>query len=358
MTTIIKLSFNITITILLSLSFLVSCDDSSRSGVLIDNVDNNENSQEKIETDYPAQPESGTIFWGSSIHGNGDPVERHEKPSGETLSLRRTFWQWNERTTNMIDIAHDDLINGRLPWISVKPPPCRNNDSNCESWQWLAMADGAFDTEIDEMLDALSALPGPVWLTVHHEPEGGGGETQPNDLVGGIEAHVGMNRRVRERMNELEVDNVALAPILMAWTFQAASGRNPNDWWEEGIYDFVGIDIYRDSEGSLLTTGEAIGGGPVWPFIRNWAEERNTEVAVGEWGMRGSDDAAAQRMLNWYEAAVESHGDDQGARVVGLSAFDSGMNSSNSWELKGGQLEMFHQLLGDSRTASVNDFKN
>lgn len=292
--------------------------------------------------DYPGQPTPGSIYWGSTITGNGDPVIRHENPSGEKLALWRTFWHWTERTDGMINVARNDLQNGRLPWISIKPPRCQAGDSRCSSWQWLAMAEGEFDSEIDEMLTEMAALPGPVWFTAHHEPEGGGGETQPNDLVGGAKAHVAMNKRIRERMNELEVKNVALAPVLMGWTFNIQSNRNPDDWWEDGIYDFLGVDIYRrDEDGSIITAGEARDGNPVWIFIRKWAAEQGVDVAVGEWGMRGSDDASAQRTLEWYEAAVHSHSDGLGARVVGLSAFDSRLNSpTGSWE----QLEMFHTI--------------
>jgi hypothetical protein len=38
---------------------------------------------------------------------------------------------------------------------------------------------GQHDREIDELLRALDALPGPVWLTLHHEPEGGAGSNTP-----------------------------------------------------------------------------------------------------------------------------------------------------------------------------------
>ena len=121
---------------------------------------------------YPAQPEPGTIFWGAAIAGNGDPVERHEEPSGHTLSIHRTFFQWDQRTGYLMTVASDDVDSGRLPWVSVKTPP------------WDEMAAGDHDAEIDELLEALDALDGPVWLTVHHEPEGGGGVNEPDDPAG------------------------------------------------------------------------------------------------------------------------------------------------------------------------------
>ena len=45
----------------------------------------------------------------------------------------------------------------------------------------------------------------------------------PPDRTG----HLAMNRRVRERMTLLSVTNVALAPILMSWTWDPRSGPQP-----------------------------------------------------------------------------------------------------------------------------------
>jgi len=281
---------------------------------------------------YPGEPANGTLLWGSSVAGNGDPVARHEKPAGHPLTVRRTFWQWDQRTGSMVDTARGDVAHGRVPWVSVKTPG------------WSQMAAGDHDAGIDAMLGALDGINGPVWLTIHHEPEGGGGVNSPDD-PGGPAAHVAMNRRVRERMTALGTDNIALAPVLMSWTWNSASGRNPDAWWEPGIYDFVGVDHYQDSESSLLTT--------TWFKVRSWAAARGVDVAVGEWGMRGTDKAAGNRMREWYDHAAGSHSDGRGARVVGLSAFDSSLNSpSGSWELKGTQLETFHDLLADKRTAN------
>lgn len=285
---------------------------------------------------YPGQPQDGTLFWGAAVSGNGDPGPRHEGPSGHPLSLRRTFYQWSARTGKLINTASDDLAHDRLPWVSVKTP------------SWAAMAAGQHDGEIDQMLAALDALPGPVWLTIHHEPEGGGGVNAPDDPAGPA-GHLGMNERVRARMTALGVDNVALAPILMSWTWTSASGRNPDEWWKAGVYDFLGVDHYKNSENSLLDG--------TWTKVRQWAEAKGVEVAVGEWGMRGTNNAAGQRVYDWYDQAVGSHGDGVGARVVGMSAFDSGLNSpTGSWELTGAQLTAFHDLLGDSRTANVNEW--
>ncbi len=282
-------------------------------------------------TPYPGRPANGTLYWGAGIGGNDDPVARHESQAGHPLTLHRTFFQWSQRTGSMITMAEDDTEHGRLPWVSVKPP------------SWAQMAAGDHDAAIDQMLVALDAIDGPVWLTVHHEPEGGGGVNSPDDPAGPA-GHVAMNQRVRTRMTALGVDNVALAPILMSYTWTAASGRDPEDWWAPGIYDFLGVDHYKDSQASPIDA--------TWLSVRQFAAAKGVELAVGEWGMRGTDAAAGQRMQAFYDHAAGSHQDGQGARVAGLAYFDSGLNSpSGSWELAGAQLTTFRALLLDPRTA-------
>ncbi|NUP07037.1 MAG: hypothetical protein HOW73_13365 [Polyangiaceae bacterium] len=283
------------------------------------------------EHEYPGRPAKGTLYWGAGVGGNASPVSRHETPAGHPLTVHRTFFQWNQRTSSMITMANDDSAHGRLPWVSVKPP------------SWAEMANGTHDAAIDQMLTALDAVDGPVWLTIHHEPEGGGGVNAPDDPAGPA-GHVAMNQRVRQRMSALGVDNVALAPILMSYTWNSVSGRNPEEWWAPGIYDFLGVDHYKDAEASPIDS--------VWSSVRLFAADKGVELAVGEWGMRGTNAAAGDRMEAFYDHAANSHLDGQGARVVGLSYFDSGLNSpSGSWELQGEQLTTFWALLGDPRTA-------
>lgn len=283
------------------------------------------------EHEFPGRPADGSIYWGASVGGNSDPVARHEIPAGHPLTLRRTFYRWDQRTTKMISIANDDTSHGRLPWVSVKTP------------SWAEMAAGTHDGAIDQMLNALDAVDGPVWLTIHHEPEGGGGVNGPDDPAGPA-GHIAMNARVRERMTALGVDNIALAPILMSWTWNTASGRNPQEWWAPGIYDFLGVDHYKEGTGSPIDA--------TWNKVRLFAADKGVELAVGEWGLRGTDAATGARMQSFYDHAAGSHQDDSGARVVGLAYFDSGLNAPDgSWELAGAQLTTFWALLNDPRTA-------
>ena len=127
---------------------------------------------EEPET-FPGQPAPGTTRWGAATGGNGDVVARFEQPAGNNLTLRRTFFTWAQRNGYLIDIARDDIAHGRVPWVSIKTP------------SWAAVGAGSYDRELDEFLRNLDSLGGPVWLTVHHEPEGGGGVNAPDEPEGG-----------------------------------------------------------------------------------------------------------------------------------------------------------------------------
>ena len=248
-------------------------------------------------------------------------VARFEQPAGNALTLRRTFFTWAQRDGYLIDIARDDIARGRVPWVSIKTP------------SWAAVAAGTYDRELDEFLRELDSLGGPVWLTVHHEPEGGGGVNAPDDPAGPA-GHRAMNRRVRQRMEATGTQNIALALILMEWTWDDRSGRNPDQWWEPGVYDIVGIDAYEEVEATIMDA--------VWFEVRAWAAARGVDVAVGEWGMRGTNAAAGARVRELYDHARGSATDGRGARVVGLAAFDSGLNApTGSWVLAGEQYTSF-----------------
>ena len=110
---------------------------------------------------FPGDVAPGYVRWGAAVGGNSDPTQRHESPSGKSMGIRRTYYSWAERDTTMVDTARSDLAE-RSPSLGV------DQDAG-----WALMASGQYDGEIDSMLRALDDVGGPVWLTVHHEPEGG-----------------------------------------------------------------------------------------------------------------------------------------------------------------------------------------
>jgi hypothetical protein len=140
-------------------------------------------------------------------------------------------------------------------------------------------------------------------------------------------------------MDALGTRNIAFAPVLMAWTFDPLSKRNPADWWVDGIWDFVGIDHYVDKES--IASMEV----PMWRNTRAFVGSKGLKIAVGEWGNRGTDAVAANEMRAFYSMAVAPTPPGQ-AQVIGLAYFDSNLNSpKGGWELFGEPLGAFRQLM-------------
>ncbi len=275
---------------------------------------------------FPGDVAAGSVRWGAAIAGNADPA-RHESVAGRSMGLRRTFFSWSQRTGSMVNTARSDLAAGRLPWVSIKTPG------------WVAMGNGTYDAQIDEMLRALDSLNGPVWLTVHHEPEGGAGKNYADDPAG-APAWRAMQQRIRTRMTAIGTDNIAFAPILMSWTFDQRSGRNPADWWVDGIWDFAGIDHYIEKESAAGMTSA------MWPQVNAFYASKGLKIAVGEWGNRGTDATAADEMSAFYQMALASGSTPGAAQVIGMSYFDSNLNSpKGGWELFGGPLQRFRQIM-------------
>lgn len=276
---------------------------------------------------------TGKARWGAAIGGNSDPVTRHENEVGRAMSLRRTFFGWRHINSGyLINTVRDDHNHGRLPWVSTKPPSAQGGTAN----GWASIAAGHHDGEIDALLHVLDAQNKPVWFTMHHEPE--------NDGLPAKDWRE-MQVKIRQRITATGVTNVAFAPIYMSWTFDSRSGRNPADWWVDGVWDFLGVDHYveKESERFLDPTSDSLWASAL-PFLR----AKGLPFALGEWGNRGTDQAAGDDVRRLYDSII---GDDQ---FIGAAAFDSGLNSPlGSYELKGEQLSAFREAMVDPRTLLV-----
>lgn len=309
---------------------------------------------------FPGDPNpkvTGKAYWGSSVGGNGDPA-RHETPTGKSLSIRRTFYGWN--SSSMISTAKADIAANRLPHVSIKTPG------------WNAVASGQYDTELDSMLTRLDALGGPVWFTVHHEPEGGGCKPNcpgPNgeDDAAGPAGWRAMQSKVRQRMNALGTKNIAFMPVLMAWTWDTSSNRKPEDWWVPGIWDAYIVDSYAETPGQNPSDTKA------WKGFVPWVESKGMPYGTAEWGMRtvsgGSfSDTPDCKVLRTTTAAQEATAEskmqafwDWGFAnkkdIIAHTYFDSCLNSTNGgWALANSQLTRFQSILkNDTRIQRIKD---
>ncbi len=293
----------------------------------------------------------GNVRWGAGIGGNSDPVARHGAELGNRMGLRRTFWSMNN-TSGLLSTAKTDLAAGRVPWVSVKL-----------NGSWKENGDGKYDAQMTALLTQLSALDGPVWFTAHHEPEGGCRNScaaNGMDDIGGPSEWLRMQANTSKLLAQLRAqgkgNNIAFAPILMGWTWEPQSGRTPTQWYQAGIWDFAGIDVYTEKE---ATTSPFIANG--LPAVRKFYGERGLKVAIGEWGVHTQNSSemsagekptadeeriAGDRVRAMYRDILTSGTDGKGAQIIGAAYFDSGLNSpTGSWELTGNQLSAFRELL-------------
>jgi hypothetical protein len=286
---------------------------------------------------FPGDPNpkvNGKAYWGAAIAGNGDPA-KHEGPTGRSLSVRRTFWQWdaaNNMNSSMYKTIEDDLKNNRLPFVSIKTPG------------WTKMGNGTYDAELDTIIRKLDSYGKPIWFIVFHEPEGGAGSNVPND-PDGAPAWRAMQIRIRQRMNAVKSKNVAFMPVIMSYTWNPASGRNPEDWWVEGIWDAYIVDHYVENETRKdMYTDQ-------WNSFVKWVEKKGLPYGTAEWGNRGTDVQAGSEMQAFWDWGFNNKKD-----VIVYTYFDSSLNSPNgSWELKGEQLNVFQKIMkSDNRVQRIN----
>lgn len=300
-------------------------------------------------------------YWGASLEGNGSP-SRHEGPTGVSLSSRRTYWQWDDAinaSSNMYATIRNDLQNNRLPFISFKPPVTAGS-------AWQKVADGQYDTELRAIISRLESIgttyQKPIWVVFHHEPEGGGTSGNTPDDPGGPVAWRAMQHKFRDLMTSLGTRHLAFMPILMSYTWNPSSGRDPNLWWEPGVWDAFVVDHFQTNAGGTMFSDGT------WNAFVSWIKDpsRNLPFGTGEWGNTCKQvSCAATAAAGGVEAANEMQAFwDAGfpvndKNVVIHSYYDSGLNSSgspfNSWRLQGRALSKFQDILkNDTRVMRIN----
>lgn len=157
------------------------------------------------------------------------------------LGAHRSFFGWYDIDLE-ISTIRADLVAGRLPWVSFKPP--REGPG-----AWLEVASGARDEDLRRRAEAYDVLDGPVVVTFSHEPVGDPSGT-PEDYAAAF-SHV---HDVMDAASGLR--SVAFAPVLNDWAFNPRNpiGR-PLDYLTPLVLDrsaFVGIDLYQNSSGETF----------------------------------------------------------------------------------------------------------
>lgn len=223
------------------------------------------------------------------------------------LSVHRSYFQPDD-IAGLVAQAREDLSYHRLPHVSIKPPST-----------WAQVASGAYDAWLRQLADELNGLANPVFLTIHHEPENDAGPVgmTPQDFVAMFTKAVSIFSR--------RAPKVTVFPVLMGWTFDPRSGRNPNEWFVSSSPIF-GLDLYNPWS---PTNGKS------WEEFTTKMDNivpyaHGKPIAIGEHGCR-TDPNTPGKAANWMRNAfayAKSH------NIVSMSYFNSGQNSPDgTWAL-------------------------
>lgn len=270
---------------------------------------------------------------GGSVRVTQDIRNRFEIAAGKPVGISRHFRQWDNRM-QVISDSSTALSFDRLPWVSIKPP------------SWSTAGSGGYDGQFDQIINGLKNVGGPVWITLHHEPE--------NDLDGGDKTPANwraMQSKFRERLDIAQPTNIAFAPILQAYTWQA---RDPDDYWVDDIWDFFGIDVYTSAgDGAIGTPGYR----PGFAAARLYLEDKGLKCAIGEYGNPQFDATGAAENTALYNYCVGSATDGAGCQVIGLTYWDAGKTGDTDYAFPNPSeaLTGFRQLIGLSTSLKADE---
>ncbi len=272
-------------------------------------------------------PQPGDLYYGASLP-YGRSLSAWERFLGSHLALNRSYFTYApDLTTEVVARCRDDLANNRLPHVSVKPPGT-----------WRAVASGAQDLWLSELLLGLGQERGPIFLTVHHEPENDAGAPGmlPADWVG-------MQRRALALAAD-HASNVTVVPVLQHWTFDPVRDDIDPSVWIVPDAPVFGIDVYNPW--SLSNGREWRTFGSLTDEVLPWAG--NAPIAIGEYGCR-EDPRNPGLASEWLRDAAEYA---RNSNVVSMSYFNSGANTTDgSLELHGAIEHTFADLLASSWVA-------
>ena len=248
---------------------------------------------------FTGDPGNGKLLMGFSLAIDQQAAARSEI-GGDEITMSRRFYRAHQLEL-MQTMVRADAARGIVPFVSLKTPG-----------SWQAAAEGRSDRWLQSALTILGGLTTPAFLSLHHEPEdnhAGGGNTP--------QAWIEMHRRASVIAEAYP--QVTIVPVLMQWTFDPASKRDPLEWLLPE-HPVLGVDIYNPwrADGSrqwvefdsLITQVRA--------FV-----PMSTPIIVPEFGSV-SDPLDPLRVTLWLRAAYESA---LRNNVAGLAWFDSEYNN-------------------------------
>jgi hypothetical protein len=247
-------------------------------------------------------PSCGAYMGGA--YGANANLGPWERSLGKTLGVHRTYWG-SGNIASAVRTAKADASKKRVPWMSFKAP-----------YSWSAMASGKGDAWARNLARQMKTVNGPVWVAVHHEPEGDGD----------VQTWKRMQARLAPIMRAA-APNLGYSIIFMGYhQFKGAAKYSLSRTWPNTKIDVAGFDIY-EMYGSKGSTKWKRFTRDYFQPIRAWA--RKTGVA---WGLAetGYSHAAARKDSGWMSRVYRSMKAYDG---VAFSYFNTNLNSHTNWKL-------------------------
>jgi hypothetical protein len=247
---------------------------------------------------------------------------------GSRITMARRFYR-SHQLDLMQRMVGEDAASDIVPFVSLKTPG-----------SWQDVADGREDPWLGKAVKILGGLDSPAYLSLHHEPENdhsGGGNTP--------DAWQQMHRRASkaaERYHQLSI-----VPVLMQWTFDPASARDPQQWLMPE-FPVLGVDVYNPWRADRASTWVEFG--DLVAQVRQVVPD--TPILVPEFGS-AVDELDPERASLWLRAAYESALSDN---VAGLAWFDSEFNNDRGEiQLDDNGIAVMRELLARPETVRWSD---
>jgi len=247
-------------------------------------------------------PSCGAYF-GAAYGANTNP-SGWERSMGRTLGVHRTYWGASQ-VSSALATARADNARNRVPWMSFKAP-----------YSWSQMAAGKGDAWARGLATKMRSAGGPVWVAIHHEPEGDGD----------IQVWKRMQARLAPIMRKA-APNLAYSIILMGYhEFYGESKYRMSKIWPKTKIDIAGFDLYEKYGVKGITKWKSFNKDYFNP-IRAWAKRTGVRWGLAE---TGYSDPAAKRNPKWIRAiynAMRARGG------IAFTYFNTNLNSVANWKL-------------------------
>lgn len=277
-------------------------------------------------------PGVGKVYFGAT---NDHRAAREALAAGHHLGMLRTYWNNGDVTggnstgwTAAVAQATTDINIGRVPWLSFK----LSSSAATRNVSWDQFAAGANDSWFaGQLLPALDAIGGgPIFLTLHAEPNGDEDDALNTGTVAGHKAMYSHAKTMTD-----DYPQILLTPVL-SWNFFDITGGNVRyaTWVAANGADVFGFNSYNHISFNPKTTLKNLTVAQSYGLQQAELNALNPNVpwAVSEWGNRTDPThpgVAAQWIADVINFARLSNG-------IGFTWFDSGVNvndGGSSWVL-------------------------